>query len=146
MKKQTEPNYAVSACLCGKPCRYDGASRPYDDIREFAEQHHALLICPESVTMPTPRPPSERTLDGRVISVNGDDVTSAFYTGAQNTLELCREKGITHAILKERSPSCGVHQRYDGTFTKHLIDGMGVTAELLYQNGIVVSSEEDFQK
>lgn len=146
MKKQMEPRFAVSACLCGKCCRYDGKSRPNADIQKFAKQHHALLICPESATMPTPRPPSERTLDGRVISANGDDVTAEFYAGAQKTLELCKKNKITHAILKERSPSCGVHQRYDGTFTKHLVDGMGVTAELLYQNGIDVSSEEDFEK
>ncbi len=136
---------AVSACLCGKNCRFDGSNKLDKELCAFAEANHALLICPESMAMQTPRPPGELSGDGRVLSQNGEDLTQFYQDGAQRTLELCRENGVKWAILKEKSPSCGVHRIYDGSFTGNLVDGCGITAALLKQNGIEIMSEDDWK-
>jgi uncharacterized protein YbbK (DUF523 family) len=44
-------------------------------------------------------------------------------------------------LPKERSPACGSGEIYDGSFTRTLTAGDGVTAELLKQNGIAVFGE-----
>ena len=136
--------YAVSACLCGKNCRYNGGNKLDRTIAAFAEKHQALLICPECMVMRPPHPPSEITEAGKVIREDGTDLTALFEEGARRTLELCRKHGVTRAILKEKSPSCGVHKIHDGTFTGTLRDGMGITASLLAANGIEIISEGDF--
>ena len=79
--------------------------------------------------------------DGRVVTQDGQDVTSAYHLGAQKTLELALAHGCTAAVLKERSPSCGCGQIYDGTFTHQLIEGSGITAQLLLAHGISVYGE-----
>ena len=137
--------YAVSACLCGKNCRYDGSNKLDESIRDFASKNHALLICPECMVFPSVHPPSEiRASDRRVFSEMGEDVTEKFYEAAQKILDLCLKNGVNKVILKEKSPSCGVYKIYDGTFTGTLIDGCGITTELLIKNGIQVISEDDF--
>jgi len=72
---------------------------------------------------------------------DGVDVTDAFVDGAEKTLALCIRHGIHIAVLKEGSPSCGVNHVNDGTFAKHKIAAMGVTATLLQRHGIAVFSE-----
>ena len=74
---------------------------------------------------------------------DGTDKTYEFLKGAQETLHLAQMLGCTHAVLKERSPSCGSKIIYDGTFSGQKIPGAGVTAGLLAENGIKVLSEED---
>ena len=56
-------------------------------------------------------------------------------------MEMIRKDNIQYAILQSRSPTCGVHQVYDGTFSGKLTDGDGVTAELLRREGIKVYGE-----
>lgn len=136
--------YAVSACLCGKNCRYDGGNKLDETIAAFAREQGALLICPECMVMKPPHPPSENTEDGRTVSKDGRDLTELFREGARRTLELCQKHGVTRAILKEKSPSCGVHKVYDGTFTGTLREGRGIAAALLEENGIEIISEDDF--
>lgn len=138
--------YAVSACLCGTACRYDGGAKPDAAVKDFAQGNGAMLLCPELLMLPCPRPPCELNADRQVLSQDGRNLTAEFRKGAELTLALCKEQGITHAILKERSPSCGVHKIYDGTFTGTTIAGMGLTARLLLENGITVISEEDFHE
>lgn len=135
----------VSACLLGRPCRYDGASRPAPRVMALEEAGHTLVpVCPEVLGgLPTPRAPSEVQEDGRVVSRLGEDVTAAYRSGAERALELARERGCTLAVLKSRSPSCGRGEIYDGTFTGTLRPGNGVTARLLEQAGIPVLGEED---
>lgn len=136
--------YLISACLCGQACRYDGQARPATALARLVEQGLALLICPEvDGGLPIPRTPCERQA-GRVIDQNGQDRTQAYQAGAEHALALAQKYHITTAILKERSPSCGSSQIYDGTFSHTRIPGMGVTAELLRQNGITVYSEENY--
>ena len=139
-------NILVSRCLLGELCRYDGASKPVEEIRKLEKEGYTLIpVCPEAEGgLPTPRPPAEIQKDGRVVNCLGADVTQQYQTGARRALELARIYGCTMAILKEKSPSCGNGQIYDGSFTGTLIPGQGVTAELLTQNGIRVFGESNF--
>ena len=134
----------VSACLLGKACRYDGASRPCAHIIELKERHTIIPVCPEVMGgLPTPRPASEIQADGRLVNILGKDVTAEYHQGAEAVLALAREHGATVAILKEKSPACGRGRIYDGSFTGTLRNGNGVCAELLLQNGIRVLGETE---
>ncbi len=138
----------VSACLLGKPVRYDGKSKESVAARQRLNGVPHVLICPECLGgLPIPREPSEivggdgaDVLDGRarVLSRTGQDVTEAFLLGAQKVLELCHHHGATEVWLKSRSPSCGVGTIHDGSFAGGLRPGDGVTAALLKRNCITV--------
>ena len=133
----------VSACLLGCPCRYDGKSKPNDTVLALMEQHTLIPICPEQMGgLATPRVPAERRGDG-VFTETGGDVTAQYRRGSEEALRLAKLYGCTHAILKERSPSCGSGQIYDGSFSRTLTDGDGVTAALLKENGITVLGENE---
>lgn len=137
--------YLISACLAGESCRMDGRSKPVPEILELVKAGKAVLVCPEVLGgLPTPRSPSERQPDGRVVNQLGQDVTAAFARGAERALEICRNTGCVCAILKARSPSCGKGEIYDGTFTGTRIPGNGVCAELLPEAGIQVLTEEEY--
>jgi uncharacterized protein YbbK (DUF523 family) len=140
----------VSACLAGKPCRYDGEGKPNDEIVALYERGEAVLVCPEEMGgLTTPRVPSEIALgtgedvlngNARVITKDGRDVTKEFMLGAQETLCTARSCGAKLAILKAKSPSCGCGMIYDGTFSGKLHEGDGVTAALLKRNGVEVET------
>lgn len=131
----------VSACLLGCRCRYDGAAKPHPAIEALAVRHTLVPVCPEQLGgLSTPRPPAERQGD-RVVTRSGTDVTEQYRRGAEAALRLCRLTGCEAAILKERSPSCGCGEIYDGSFSGTLTAGDGVTAELLRKNGVPVYGE-----
>lgn len=133
----------ISACLLGCACRYDGKSKPHPLAQELARRGLAVPVCPEQLGgLPTPRTPSERQ-GQRVMMENGRDVTAEYRRGAEEALAVARLYGCQMAVLKERSPSCGHGEIYDGTFTGALTTGDGVTAELLRENGIAVCGESD---
>ncbi len=133
----------VSACLLGTPCRYDGASRRHPLIDALAERHELVPVCPEVLGgLPTPRTPSERVGE-RVLMRDGRDVTENYRAGAAAALAVAQKEGCTLAILKARSPSCGSGEIYDGTFSRRLVPGDGVTAGLLKAHGLTVLSEDD---
>ena len=133
----------ISACLLGVPCRYDGKSKPAAGIDALREKYELIPVCPEQLGgLPTPRTPSERR-DDRVVTAEGTDVTDEYQKGARAALALCLREGCVAAVLKERSPSCGSGEIYDGTFTRTVIPGDGVTAELLKKNGIKVCGESE---
>lgn len=135
----------ISACLLGTRCRYDGASKEHPLVKALAERHTLVPVCPEQLGgLPTPRPPAERQ-GGVVRTRSGIDVTDQYRRGAEETLRLCRLLGCEAAVLKERSPSCGRGQIYDGTFSGTLTAGDGVTAELLTANGIPVYGESQIE-
>lgn len=141
-----------SACLLGIACRYDGKSKPNDMILEYPKGM-LIPVCPEQLGgLPTPRHSSEilggdghDVISGkaRVIQQDNSDVTSYFIRGAKEMLRIARAVGADEAIMKQRSPSCGCGQIYDGTFTKRIIEGDGVATALLKRNGIRVISEEE---
>lgn len=131
----------VSACLLGVPCRYDGKSLAVPDVCRLAKKHTLIPICPEQLGgLPTPRIPSERQ-GNRVVNREGEDVTAFFSRGADQAVALARLLQIDLAILKQNSPSCGCGSRYDGTFSRTLIAGNGMTAQRLLENGFTVISE-----
>lgn len=142
-----------SACLLGFSCRYDGQCKPHPKVLALAQTENLIPVCPEQLGgQATPRPDAEITggdgqtvLDGRaqVIEPDGHQVTEHFLAGAQEVLKLAQLYHIKEAVLKQRSPSCGHGQIYDGTFTKNLIPGDGVTTALLKRHGLKVISEED---
>ncbi|MFO7154713.1 MAG: DUF523 domain-containing protein [Caldicoprobacter oshimai] len=146
----------VSACLAGICCKYNGGNNGIPLIKELVKQGKAIPLCPEQLGgLPTPRLPAEikggsarDVLQGKasVVREDGADVTENFIRGAREVLKFCQEMGIRRAILKSKSPSCGKGLVYDGTFTGKLIEGNGVTAQLLIDDGIEVMTEEEFKK
>ena len=134
-------NVLISACLLGCACRYDGKSKPHPAVLALQGQHQLIPVCGEIFGgLPTPRTPAERVGD-RVLTEDGRDVTQEYHRGAEEVLALARRLDCKVALLKERSPSCGTGEIYDGSFTRTLTAGDGVTAELLRASGIAVFGE-----
>lgn len=139
-------NILVSACLLGLECRYDGRDNLKPEIKKLLREHCLIPVCPEVMGgLPTPRVPAERVGD-RVIAQNGSDVTAAYEKGAREVLKLAQLYGCQAAILKERSPSCGVGVIYDGTFSHTLTEGDGVAASCLRKNGVQVWGESQISQ
>ena len=138
----------VSACLLGLATRYDGKSKPSiseEDLKRLSEKYHLIPVCPEIYGgLPTPRIPSE-SIGERVVMKDGTDVTENYTKGSYETLSVCKLLGAKKALLKAKSPSCSKTGVYDGSFTGTLVDGLGVTAELLIKNGIEVFDENDVE-
>ena len=135
-------NMLISACLLGRACRYDGKDKNKIDLSRL-EGHSLIPVCPEvDGGLGIPRPPAER-VSSYIINKEGKDVTAEYTKGAEIALRTAIENNCKIAILKAKSPSCGKGKIYDGTFTKTLIDGNGVTAELLQKNGITVYTEDE---
>ena len=133
----------VSACLLGRPCRYDGRSVPHGEVIALGEKHTLVPFCPEQAGgLPTPRPPAE--LQGeRIVKTLGRDVTEEYRRGALAAVDLAKEQGCRWAVLKERSPSCGPREIYDGSFSRTLVPGKGLTALLLEEAGVRVLGESE---
>lgn len=141
------PTVLVSACLLGIPCRYDGKSKPNERLLAYSPQFSYIPFCPECYGgLDTPRPPAEIQANGTVINKEGTDVTAAYQAGAQRAVALCRDFQINHAILKSKSPACGINMTYDGTFTGTLIARPGIAADALQKAGIMTFSEETFAR
>ena len=135
------PRILVSACLLGVNCRYNGERKQMEGIEWLMERVELIPVCPEVLGgLPTPRPPAERVGE-RVMNREGADVTEAYQLGAEATLRLTELFGARFALLKERSPSCGMGNSHDGSFQGRIVDGSGVTAELLTAHGISVYGE-----
>jgi uncharacterized protein YbbK (DUF523 family) len=136
----------------GINCRYNGKIKLNEKVLALSKTEVLIPVCPEQLGgQATPRPDAEIRGDSlsvlkgkaKVVESNGNDVTQNFVAGAEEVLKLAKLFDIKEAILKQRSPSCGSGQIYDGTFLKKLIIGDGVTSALLKKNGISVISEED---
>ena len=133
----------ISACLVGDNVKYNGGNNKSPLIDKLLEKYELIPFCPEvEGGLSTPRSPSERK-DGRVINMEGQDVTIAFERGAELAFNIWLFLKIKKVILKERSPSCGSNEIYDGSFSHKVIKGMGVTAEYLKEKGIEVYTEND---
>lgn len=138
-------NILVSACLLGIKCRYDGSEVGINGLKEAFPKDNLIPVCPELLGgLSTPRSPAER-IDDKIVTKTGADVTKEYTLGAREVLKLAQLNKCQLAILKERSPSCGYGKIYDGTFTGKLIDGNGITAELLLEHGIKVVGESNYQ-
>ena len=139
-------NVLVSTCLLGKRDKYNGYDNLSEQVVALKSKYNFIPVCPEVIGgLSTPRNPAEQQGD-KVIDNQGNDVTLQFVDGAKKVLAIAQKHNCTKAILKAKSPSCGANKVYDGTFTKTLIDGHGVTAKLLIDNGIQVFNENDIEK
>lgn len=128
----------VSSCLIGKELRYDGKSNKANILDKLNLK--LFDICPEvDAGLDTPRDPAEIN-NKKVITKNGEDLTSDFNHGAQLSLNKAKNLGVEIAILKSKSPSCGYSLIYDGSFSNKLIEGDGITAKLLADNNIKIIS------
>ena len=132
---------AVSACLLGENCKYNGGNNFSSELAAFFAGHEVVPLCPEALVFPTPRPKIERRGD-RVINEFGLDVTEDCVAGVSACVESLRGQQIDLVILKYRSPTCGVREIYDGTFSGVRIAGSGVLAEALLREGYRVTDEE----
>ena len=136
---------AVSSCLLGIKCKYNGESNFNIKIDKLREKHTIVPICPEVLGgLSTPRVPSE-IIGSKVINQNGVDVTLNYINGAKKALDILKENNIDVVILKSKSPSCGTDYIYDGSFTHTLVTGDGITTHLFKKNGIKIYSENDFE-
>ena len=133
----------VSACLTGLNVKYNGGNNLSAEFMKFAEGQKIIPVCPESLGgLKAPRPPAE-IVDGRVMNKEGVSVDREFRAGAEKVLEIAKKEQPDLIVLQSRSPSCGVNNIYDGSFTGKLKSGSGVTAELLIKNGFKVIDIED---
>jgi uncharacterized protein YbbK (DUF523 family) len=141
---ETQSAVVVSACLLGVACNHRGASSPSPHVAALGATHRLVPVCPEVAGgLPTPRPAAERSPDGRVRTADGTDVTGFYERGAAHAVALARAVAAAGAVLKARSPSCGCHHIYDGTHSRVLAAGEGVTAGALRAAGVAVCSDED---
>ena len=138
----------VSACLIGNNCKYNGKNNKNEKIIEFLKDKEVVLVCPEVMGgLSTPRLKSEILVNEKelkVINEEGMDVTSNFVSGAEIALKRALANNVKLAILKEKSPSCGVKKIYNGEFNGTKVDGSGVLVRMLIANNIKVLTEEDF--
>lgn len=136
----------VSACLLGVPCNHKGQASTSPAVLGLRGDRHLIPVCPETAGgLPTPRPAAEINSSGQVRTAAGVDVTDAYQRGADLAVRLAVAAGAAGAVLKARSPSCGCHEVYDGTFTRTRVAGEGVTARALRAAGVPVWTEEDVE-
>ncbi len=138
---------AVSACLLGVPCRYDGRSKGDDELVSLLRGHEVVRVCPEVMGgLSIPHPANEIQTSApelRVVDSEGADNTQAFLAGSHAATEKALKAGCTHAILKAKSPSCGTGRIYDGSFTGTLVEGDGLAAGMMREKGLHVMDEHE---
>ena len=135
----------VSACLLGENCKYNGRNNYSADVVEFVKDKEVLSICPEMMAdMDCPRTPIE-IVDGVLMDRDGNNVDAAMREAVEKAMELIRKEDIQCAILQSRSPTCGVNQIYDGSFSGKLIPGSGVLAQALRAESYQVIDAEDIK-
>ena len=133
----------VSACLVGDNCKYNGGNNLNQKMMDFLKSHEMIKVCPEVLGgLATPRAPAE-IVDGKVMNTEGKNITKEFTLGAQKAFEIVQKENPDLIILQSRSPSCGIKQIYDGTFSGNKIPGHGLFAELCIKAGYKVLDIED---
>lgn len=134
-----KPRLLVSACLLGTHCRYDGGHCYSEEIEILKKKYELVPVCPEELGgLPTPRDPAEQ-IGNKVISNKGHDVTENYQLGANRALEVFEKENCQEAILKSKSPMCGLDYIYDGTFSNKLVEGDGVLVKLLKSKNIKIN-------
>ena len=133
----------VSGCLLGENCKYNGGNNYNPRVVEFLKGKEVISVCPEIMAgMGCPRNPIE-IVDGVLTDYHGKNVDSLIRKSVMEIMERIRDEEIQCAVLQSRSPTCGVNQVYDGTFSGKLIPGSGVFAKSLMDAGYLVIDGED---
>ena len=144
--RSSDMKVLVSACLLGENCKYNGGNNYNPAVAEFVKDKEVLPICPEMMAgMGCPRTPIE-IVDGVLMDRNGNNVDAAMRQAVAQAMEMIRKEDIQCAVLQSRSPTCGVNQVYDGSFSGKLIEGSGVLAQALKAAGYQVIDAEDVEK
>ncbi len=133
----------VSACLLGENCKYNGGNNLSSWVLDFVNNREVIAVCPEKC-LGVPRIPME-ILDGMLVNMAGESVDAVMRASVQEILDLIKGEEIECAVLKSRSPTCGVKQVYDGSFSGKLVDGMGILAQALRDAGYQVIDCEDIE-
>ena len=135
----------VSACLLGENCKYNGGNNYCPAVVAFAEGKDVIPVCPEmEAGYGCPRTPIE-IVDGVLFDKNGNNVDAPMRRAIAEILQRLAGQEISWVVRKSRSPTCGVRQVYDGTFSGTLKDGMGLFAQALQEAGISVVDSEEIQ-
>ena len=139
--------FAISACLCGLNCKYNGLNNLNEKCKQLLENGEAIIICPETCGgLSIPRKPCE-IKGNKILTKDGIDCTYEYNLGAKLSLEYVKKfPTIDTIILKEKSPSCGSHFIYDGNHNHTIIEGMGVGAKLFKEAGYKIISEEELDE
>ena len=133
----------VSGCLLGENCKYNGGNNYNPRVVEFLKGKEVISICPEIMAgMGCPRNPIE-IVDGVLTDCHGKNVDALIRKSVMEIMERIRDEEIQCAVLQSRSPTCGVNQVYDGTFSGKLIPGSGIFAKSLMDAGYLVIDGED---
>lgn len=134
----------VSACLTGKNCKYNGGNNLNMKLVEFLKDKEYILVCPElQAGLGVPRKPVE-IVDNKIKDKEGIDYTNKINKGIDEILEKIDLDKVEYAILQSRSPSCGVLNVYDGTFSGKVLEGQGCFAKRLIEKNIKVFDIEKF--
>ncbi|MBP3305738.1 MAG: DUF523 domain-containing protein [Oscillospiraceae bacterium] len=135
----------VSACLLGRNCKYNGGNNYHEKVAEFVKGREVIAICPEELAgLGIPRTPVE-IVNGVLTDKTGRSVDEALRAAVKRVLEQLQHENIACAVLQSRSPTCGVNQVYDGTFSGTRIAGSGVFAQALKDAGYKVIDAEDLE-
>lgn len=133
----------VSSCIIGCNCKYNGGNNLNPRVVEFLQDKEVIEICPEIMAeMNIPRKSAE-IVDGYVTEYGGKNVHMEYEKGVRLALEKIKDEDINLVILQSRSPTCGVNQIYDGSFSGKLIRGRGIFAKALIDAGYDVIDSED---
>ena len=136
----------VSACLLGEKFKYNGGDNYSEELHALLEGHEVIPVCPEVAGgLPVPRIPCE-IVRGVVTNAAGEIKDREFREGAARCLQTAIDQKIDLAVLQSRSPSCGVREIYEGSFSGRLVEGMGVFASLLSENGFRVADVSDMEE
>lgn len=135
----------VSACLLGENCKYNGGNNTSPQVAAFVKDAQVIPVCPEmEAGLGCPRVPME-IVNGVLTDRNGNVVDGLMRQTVANILKRLEGEEIDCAVLKSRSPTCGVRQVYDGTFSGTLKDGAGLLAQVLKDAGYRTLDDEELQ-
>ena len=136
----------VSACLLGENCKYNGGNNYSEAVAKFVKDKEVIAVCPEMLAgMGCPRTPIE-IVNGVLMDRNGNNVDAAMRQAVANAMVQLRDEEVACAVLQSRSPTCGVNQVYDGTFSGKLIPGSGLFARALRNAGYQIIDAEDLKE
>lgn len=135
----------VSACLLGRKCKYNGGDNGNEAVKDFVKGKEILTLCPEMAAgLGAPRAPVE-IKEGRIVTKEGEDKTALYQNGVDHSMEKVMAFDPDLCILKSKSPTCGIHCIYDGSFSGKLMPGSGLWAKALKDAGYALKDEKEME-
>lgn len=102
---------AISACLLGEYCRYDGATKKLVGVQDAFKDAEIIPFCPEAPVLGTPRERISVVFTKKegyrvVGDESGRDVTALIMQQTQSLID--EHPDLDTIVLKSKSPSCGL--------------------------------------